>query len=108
MGKPQLLFIVSKYKSIKLTTILYPAVYKDFGPPLNIIERTDGWYLEVSLDKNRIYAQARKITTTDLLGTVEVIGLPYVLSNEKPYKINTEKENVVAQTQLCSVIDLVQ
>ncbi len=67
-----------------------PLVLTDFDPKLRIIEKTDGWYLEFSTDQTWNASQQRHLITSEILGTVEVPGLPFVHPDDKPYLINKD------------------
>ncbi|MCD6346562.1 MAG: hypothetical protein J7L96_03990, partial [Bacteroidales bacterium] len=68
----------------------YPAVYNDFNPELKVVEKADGWYLDITFDKDWISAQSRKLITTEMLGFAEVPNLPFVHPDDKPYKIDID------------------
>lgn len=68
----------------------YPLVLPEFNPELKIIEKEDGWYLEMTIDNTWASSQSQKIVTTDLLGIVEVPGLSFVKANGTAYTLNTD------------------
>ena len=68
----------------------YPQLYPDVDPEIDLYEKKDGWYLEISLDERWASEQLRKIIKTDLLGLVEAPQLPYVQANDKPYSIDMD------------------
>ncbi len=68
----------------------YPLLLPDFDPELCIVEKEDGWYFSMKMDKNWASSQAYKIVTTDLLGVVEVPNLSFVNPEGNPYTLNID------------------
>ncbi len=68
----------------------YPVIVDEFDPGIKVLEKEDGWYLEITLDKGWIQPQARKIVTTEMLGNVETLNLPFVQPDNKPYRIDKD------------------
>ena len=67
-----------------------PLVRPEFDPAVKLVEQPDGWYLELSLDKDWGTAQARKLVTTKLLGKAAVPKLPYEQPDGSPWRLNTD------------------
>ena len=67
-----------------------PLIVSDFNPEIRIIEKSDGWFLELSTDENWTSSHKRKLITSEMLGTVEVPGLPFLQPDDKPYLINKD------------------
>ncbi len=68
----------------------YPLIIEDFNPDYRLDERADGWFLHWNYDPEWIGSQARKMITTNLLGTVEVPKLQYLTPDGKEYRIDTD------------------
>lgn len=68
----------------------YPLLLPDFDPEISIIEKEDGWYLEMKIDNEWASIQEQIIITTDLLGATEVPGLPFVQADGTPYTLNID------------------
>jgi len=67
------------------------ALFKpDFDSGIKIIEKPDGWYLEMQSDKAWKSERTRKLVTTELLGTAWVPDQPYTNPDGSPLKINTD------------------
>lgn len=69
---------------------LYPLVYPDFDPEIEILEKDDGWYLEINLDNKWIDEQVRKRVTTEMLGMAETTQLPFIQPDGEPYSIDED------------------
>jgi alpha-N-arabinofuranosidase len=67
-----------------------PLVESGFDPALKLVEKADGVYLEMSLDKNWIGQRTRKLVTTELLGRASVPNLPYEAPDGQPLRLNTD------------------
>lgn len=68
----------------------YPLVLADYFPMLNLVQKEDGWYLDLKLDPAWGNQQERKMVTTELLGFVKVPDLPYEQFDGKPYRLETD------------------
>jgi len=66
-----------------------PLVLVHADPGLRLLEKTDGIYLEMSLDK-ACAQQPRPLVTTELLGKAKTPALPYEQPNGSPYHIDTD------------------
>ncbi|MGB2809693.1 MAG: carbohydrate-binding protein [Sedimentisphaerales bacterium] len=72
----------SKYES-------NPLVQPNVNPGIKLVEKADGMYLEITLDK--VWAQQqRQVVTTDLLGKARIPDLPYEQPDGSPYRIDTD------------------
>ncbi|MEI8373436.1 MAG: right-handed parallel beta-helix repeat-containing protein [Planctomycetota bacterium] len=67
-----------------------PLVKPEFDPAIKLVEKTDGYYLEVQFDKAWAAEEARKLVTTDLLGKATIPNLPYEQPDGTPIRINTD------------------
>ncbi len=67
-----------------------PLVRPDFDPAVKLVKEADGWYLELSLDKDWGTAQTRKLMTTALLGKAAVPNLPYERPDGSPLRLDTD------------------
>ena len=66
-----------------------PLVQADVNPGLKLVEKPDGMYLEITLD--RAWAQQqREVVTTELLGKARIPDLPYEQPDGSPYRIDTD------------------
>ncbi len=66
-----------------------PIVQPEVDPGLDRIEKADGIYLQITLDK--AWTQRRRqLVTSDLLGRTDAAGLPYEQADGSGYRINTD------------------
>jgi alpha-N-arabinofuranosidase len=66
-----------------------PLVQPNINPGIKLVEKADGMYLEITLDK--VWAQQqRKVVTTELLGKAKIPDLPYEQPDGSPYRIDTD------------------
>ena len=66
-----------------------PLAQPNVNPAIKLVEKSDGMYLEITLDK--IWAQQqRQVVTTDLLGKARIPDLPYEQPDGSPYHINVD------------------
>jgi alpha-N-arabinofuranosidase len=61
----------------------------DFDSRIKLIEKPDGMYLEITLDKSWTETP-RPLVTTDLLGKAKVPNLPYLQPDRTPYRLDTD------------------
>jgi alpha-N-arabinofuranosidase len=54
-----------------------PLVQAKSDPAIQLVEKADGVYLELTIDKTWIAQRPRKLVTTALLGKARIPGLPY-------------------------------
>ena len=72
----------SKYEKDPLTD---PKVEPEF----KLMEKSDGWYLQIEL--NKTWAQRnRPLVMTEMLGKAKIPDLPYEQPDGKPYRIDTD------------------
>ncbi|HNS20490.1 MAG TPA: carbohydrate-binding protein [Sedimentisphaerales bacterium] len=64
-------------------------VQPDVNPNLEWAERSDGAYLQISLDKAWAQRQ-RRVVTTELLGKTDAAKLPYEQADGSPYRIDRD------------------
>jgi hypothetical protein len=67
-----------------------PLLLPEVDPELNLVEKSDGWFLEFTYEKAWSASHPNKLITTELLGTVEVPGLSYVKPDGKSYTIDKD------------------
>jgi len=60
-----------------------------FDPALKLVEKTDGFYLEMAFDKDRA-ERARQLVTTERLGKAAIPDLPYERPDGTPIRINAD------------------
>ncbi|MEN6335161.1 MAG: carbohydrate-binding protein, partial [Phycisphaerales bacterium] len=66
-----------------------PIVRPDVDPGLTVVQKSDGVYVQVKLDKAWAQ-QPRQIVTTALLGKAKAAGLPYEQADGSPYRIDSD------------------
>jgi alpha-N-arabinofuranosidase len=67
-----------------------PLVNPDSDPNVKLVEKADGFYLELQLDKAWAGERTRKLVTTDLLGKAAIPNLPYEQPDGKPIRIDSD------------------
>ncbi len=67
-----------------------PLVRPDFDPSIKLVEKPDGFYLEITLDKAWGLEQPRKLVTTELLGRATIPDLPFENADGSPIRVNTD------------------
>jgi alpha-N-arabinofuranosidase len=67
-----------------------PLVKPQFDPAIKLVEKADGFYLEVQFDKAWAAERTRKLVTTDLLGKAAIPNLPYENPDGSPVRIDTD------------------
>ncbi|UCG49190.1 MAG: carbohydrate-binding protein [Phycisphaerales bacterium] len=65
-------------------------VRPQFDPGIKLVERDDGVYLHVTLEKSWAQENKRRLVTTALLGNAKIPDLPYELPDGSPYRIETD------------------
>jgi alpha-N-arabinofuranosidase len=66
-----------------------PLVQPDVDPGLELVEKPDGFYLQILVDE--AWARGpRQLVTTDLLGTAKTPELPYEKPDGSPYRIDID------------------
>ncbi|MHC4646598.1 MAG: right-handed parallel beta-helix repeat-containing protein [Planctomycetota bacterium] len=66
-----------------------PLVEPDVDPGIKLVEKSDGMYLKITLDKGWAQQQ-RQMVTTALLGRAKIPGLGYEQADGSPLKIDTD------------------
>ena len=67
-----------------------PLVQSEFDPGIKLLEKKDGLYLHITLDKTWAEKQSRNLVTTELLGKAKVPNLPYEQPDGSPYHIDID------------------
>ena len=67
-----------------------PFINADFDPAIQLVEKPDGFYLELNLDKSCASQGARRSITTELLGKASIPNLPYERPDGSPLRIDTD------------------
>jgi alpha-L-arabinofuranosidase len=67
-----------------------PLVKPDFDAGLELLEKPDGWYLTIRLDKAWRGERSRKLVTTALLGRAAIPELPFENADGSPLSVNTD------------------
>jgi alpha-N-arabinofuranosidase len=67
-----------------------PVPKPEMDPRLRLVEKTDGLYLEIFVDKIWSLGQPRQIVTTELLGRARIPNAAYEYPNGTPLKINAD------------------
>jgi alpha-L-arabinofuranosidase len=63
---------------------------EDLDPAVRIVERTDGWYLEMSFRDGWTSQRSRKLVTTELLGKASIPDLPYERPDGAPIRVDSD------------------
>jgi alpha-N-arabinofuranosidase len=66
-----------------------PLVAPDFDPGIGLVEKADGFYLDITFDKSWTTTQ-RKLITTELLGKAKISAARYENPNGSPLKVDTD------------------
>ncbi|MGZ5439046.1 MAG: right-handed parallel beta-helix repeat-containing protein, partial [Candidatus Aminicenantales bacterium] len=66
-----------------------PVVRADLEPALKLVEKPDGFYLELALD-TAFGKRTRRLVTTDLLGQAAIARLPYEQADGSPLRIDVD------------------
>jgi len=67
-----------------------PLVLSGFKPRIKLIEKPDGMYLQISMDKTWAKKQRRQLVTTELLGKAKIPDLSFEQPDGSPYYIDTD------------------
>jgi alpha-N-arabinofuranosidase len=62
----------------------------DFDPDIKLVQKPDGLYLEITLDKAWAEQASRSLVTTDSLGKAKIPDLPYLQPDGSPYRLDTD------------------
>jgi len=65
-----------------------PLTLAEVDPTVKLVEKPDGWYLEMKCDKAWLAGSNKKPVTTALLGTAAIPKLPYENPDGSPLKID--------------------
>jgi len=65
-------------------------VKPEADPALLLLEKVDGFHLEMNIDKSWSAAGTRLLVTTERLGKAAIPDFPYELSDGTPLRINTD------------------
>jgi alpha-L-arabinofuranosidase len=65
-------------------------VETNFNPVLQLVKKTDGYYLQFKFDKAWTQERTRKLVTSALLRKAVIPNLPYEQSNGSPIRIDTD------------------
>jgi hypothetical protein len=66
-----------------------PVIAEAFDPAMKLVEKVDGWWLEVRIDP-AWESVRRNLVTSELLGTSAVTGAPFEQGDGKPYLLDTD------------------
>jgi alpha-N-arabinofuranosidase len=69
-----------------------PLVQPEVKPGLILVEKPDGWYLRIEVNKSWA-DHKRPLVTTEMLGKAEIPNLPYEEPDGKPYRLDTDYFN---------------
>lgn len=67
-----------------------PLVRPEFDPAVKLVEKEDGFHLEVALGELLDSGHPRKLVTTELLGKAAVPDLPYERPDGTPIRVETD------------------
>jgi alpha-N-arabinofuranosidase len=67
-----------------------PLLRPDFDPGAILIEKSDGLYLQITVDKAWVRQTSRPLVTTELLGNTKIPDLPYQQPDGTPYRVDTD------------------
>jgi alpha-N-arabinofuranosidase len=67
-----------------------PLVKPEFDPRIKLLEKPDGFYLELALDNAWAAQATRKLVTTAILGAASIPNLPFDNADGTPLRIDTD------------------
>jgi alpha-N-arabinofuranosidase len=67
-----------------------PLVESEFDPGVRVVEKADGWYLELTCDPAWASEGTRKLVTTELLGRAAIPDAPYERPDGTSIRVNTD------------------
>jgi alpha-N-arabinofuranosidase len=67
-----------------------PFVKPEFDPAIKLVEKADGFYLEIAFDNAWATEPTRSLVTTGLLGKAKISGLPYENPDGSPLTIDAD------------------
>ena len=59
-------------------------------PAIRLLEKSDGWWLEMSIDSERLSERKRNIVTTSLLGTAKIPNTSFIHPDGTAYRLDTD------------------
>ena len=65
-----------------------PLTQKEVDPKVKLVEKSDGWFLEIDCDKAWFTGSYRKLITTEILGLAAIPQLPYENVDGSPLVVN--------------------
>jgi alpha-N-arabinofuranosidase len=66
-----------------------PLVQPKVEPGFKLVEKSDGWYLQIEFNK-KWADHKRSLVTTEMLGKAKIPDLPYEDPDGKPYRLDTD------------------
>jgi alpha-L-arabinofuranosidase len=72
------------------TQELNPLLLPEFDPNIQLIEKSDGLYLEITCDRAWASERKRKLVTSDLLGLALIPKLPFERADGAPVRLGTD------------------
>ena len=67
-----------------------PVVDSKFTPGVKLVDKPEGVYLQIALDKTWAKKRKRPLVTTELLGRAATPNLPYKQPDGSPYRLDTD------------------
>ncbi|MFI5380123.1 MAG: right-handed parallel beta-helix repeat-containing protein [Tepidisphaerales bacterium] len=67
-----------------------PAVKPDADPAIKVVQKDNGWYLEMQFDKAWATGRTRQLVTTDLLAKAAVPNVAYERPDGAPIRVTTD------------------
>jgi hypothetical protein len=67
-----------------------PLLKPSFDPAIKLIQKDDGWYLELAMETQWVTEQKHKLVTTELLGKAKIPNLPFENPDGSALKIDTD------------------
>ena len=65
-------------------------VLTNIDPLIRLMEKSDGWWLDLEIDVNSLADHKRKIVTTGLLGNAIISKAPFLQGEGLPYTLDTD------------------
>ena len=67
-----------------------PIVAEAFDPKIKLVEKADGWWLEMNVDSTWEEKVKRHLVSSDLLGQAQLPGASFETPDGKPYILDTD------------------
>ncbi len=67
-----------------------PALHAGADPAIRLVEKEDGFHLEIAIDKSWLAGPTRKLVTTELLGKAAVPNVPYERPDGTKIRLDTD------------------